>query len=545
MEQRWHWQKAVVPQEFLQTKEWQQLFSENRLLNDHMNQLSIRAEIVFEQQRMLEDEVNKMEEKYPELLQTNLPETQSKRKIPILILASLIFILGIFMSMPWKLLIFLVALGLISYPFYRRKTADVQKSNLSEIKGMWQEKLGQLDNVLAQIEEINQSKKNQMSEQQNLQKQILKFSKEQHLGTMNTFEVMKNYGQEVSDYQRLYDSFARKQERAKEIRQKLVEIDYEFEVAGDWLPLQDKSIIEKMILLSNFIQEMEQLKFARSYQQNTLLKQEINQLKKKKKKLLNDYNEQLKQVGLVYPSEVSGFLQKAKQTKIRLRRLKELETLLTPLFPKKRTREQLSNELYNYQEEQRQRLKIQVEELQKDGTLDELYQESSLLKTQLQQLLEQWGGLMVAANFLGDLSTEMSERQLPQLLKVAGYYLGILTQGNYQRILLNNDTLTLTDGVTDFPIYELSTGTKDQLIMAMRFAYLSLESKRAICPIIIDDGWLHYDHHRKYQLAKLLAEFGKNYQVICFSSDQEMVSYYQELQQSVNILKGVNNEKNS
>ncbi len=133
----------------------------------------------------------------------------------------------------------------------------------------------------------------------------------------------------------------------------------------------------------------------------------------------------------------------------------------------------------------------------------------------------------------------MSERQLPQLLKAAGHYLGVLTQNHYQEILLRNDTLTLTDGVTDFPIYELSTGTKDQLIMAMRFAYLSLESKRSICPIIIDDGWLHYDHQRKYQLAKLLADFGQNYQVICFSSDQEMVSYYQELQQSVNILKDV------
>ena len=110
----------------------------------------------------------------------------------------------------------------------------------------------------------------------------------------------------------------------------------------------------------------------------------------------------------------------------------------------------------------------------------------------------------------------MSERQLPQLLRAAGDYLGILTKGNYQKILLKNDTLTLTDGYTEFPIYELSTGTKDQLIMAMRFAYLSLEANRSICPIIIDDGWLHYDHQRKYQLAELLAKFGEKYQIICF-----------------------------
>ena len=163
----------------------------------------------------------------------------------------------------------------------------------------------------------------------------------------------------------------------------------------------------------------------------------------------------------------------------------------------------------------------------------------------MQELLEEWGAFEIAGTFLGDLSTEMSERQLPQLLKAAGDYLGILTKGNYQKILLKNDTLTLTDGYTDFPIYELSTGTKDQLIMAMRFAYLSLEANRSICPIIIDDGWLHYDHQRKYQLAELLAKFGEKYQIICFSSDKEMVSYYHEMNQTVKQLEGANNEKNS
>ncbi len=79
--------------------------------------------------------------------------------------------------------------------------------------------------------------------------------------------------------------------------------------------------------------------------------------------------------------------------------------------------------------------------------------------------------------------------------------------------------------------------------MAMRFAYLSLEANRSICPIIIDDGWLHYDHQRKYQLAELLAKFGEKYQIICFSSDKEMVSYYHEMNQIVKQLEGANNEK--
>lgn len=49
---------------------------------------------------------------------------------------------------------------------------------------------------------------------------------------------------------------------------------------------------------------------------------------------------------------------------------------------------------------------------------------------------------------------------------------------------------------------------------------------------------LHYDHQRKAQLAELFTKFGQKQQVICFSSDQEMVSYYQDLQQRVIALEG-------
>lgn len=557
LEQRWHWLRQQAPKEFFYTEEWQQLLTEHRSLSEKMNQLSIRSEIVEEQQLALETEINKIEEEHPELINSQPVSSQPKMNLKLIVISAIIIVIAFFISMPWKLVPFLFVVGNVAYYLYKQRETE-QKSNLAEVKGMWQEKLGQLDSVLAQIEELNQKNKKCFTEQQVFEKKIGEFSSRNHLAQMNTFEAMRTYGQEVSDYQRLLELFEQKQVRVKEIKQKLLLVESKLEIVKEWLPIHDRQLTEKMGLLAQFVEAMEQLKFARSYQQNTLLKQEINQLKKKQKTLLAEYNGQLQKAGLMYPSEVPVYLQKAKQTKTHLKRLTELTEMLTSLFPKSKTREQLSQELHTYQQEQyryqleekeiiekRQRLKIQVEELQRDGTLDELYQEASLVKSQLEQLFEEWGGLAIAATFLGDLSTEMSERQLPQLLKIAGDYLGILTKEHYHEILLQNDTLTLTDGSTEYPIYELSTGTKDQLIMAMRFAYLSLEAKRSICPIIIDDGWLHYDHQRKYQLAKLLAEFGKKYQVICFSSDKEMVSYYQELKQAVNILEGANNEKNS
>lgn len=71
--------------------------------------------------------------------------------------------------MPWKLVPFLFVVGNVAYYLYKQREIG-QKSNLAEVKGMWQEKLGQLDSVLAQIEELNQKNKKCFTEQQVFEK---------------------------------------------------------------------------------------------------------------------------------------------------------------------------------------------------------------------------------------------------------------------------------------------------------------------------------------------------------------------------------------
>jgi uncharacterized protein YhaN len=138
-----------------------------------------------------------------------------------------------------------------------------------------------------------------------------------------------------------------------------------------------------------------------------------------------------------------------------------------------------------------------------------------------------------------DLLTELSEQQLPSLLQYASSYFALLTNQRYQSIqVAEGQLVAVTKEQEMFYLHELSTGTKDQLMMAVRLAFLAVQGEQLICPIIIDDGWLHYDHQRKAQLAELFTKFGQKQQVICFSSDQEMVSYYQDLQQRVIALEG-------
>ena len=144
-----------------------------------------------------------------------------------------------------------------------------------------------------------------------------------------------------------------------------------------------------------------------------------------------------------------------------------------------------------------------------------------------------WSSRQLAASVLSDLTTELSEQQLPQLLEKASIYFKLLSNDRYHQVTLHEGQLVASNASDSYSIIDLSTGTKDQLIMAIRFGYLALQQNHPLSPIIIDDGWLHYDSARKERLAELFAEFGQYYQVICLSSDQEMVSYYHKYQQSV------------
>ncbi len=92
------------------------------------------------------------------------------------------------------------------------------------------------------------------------------------------------------------------------------------------------------------------------------------------------YSEQLTQAGLSYPSEVPVFLQKAKQAEQQMKRYNELSEMLTPLFPEELTKEIICKTAPTERKaiptparrkeasENRQRLQLQVEELQRDGT---------------------------------------------------------------------------------------------------------------------------------------------------------------------------------
>jgi uncharacterized protein YhaN len=102
------------------------------------------------------------------------------------------------------------------------------------------------------------------------------------------------------------------------------------------------------------------------------------------------------------------------------------------------------------------------------------------------------------------MDTELPENMagLVRELTVGRYELIEVVDGNYAlRSAVKGAALT-----TD----ELSTGTRDQLYLAMRLAYLRLLFPTVRPPLILDDPLVHCDPARRRAVLRLLAEYASD-----------------------------------
>ena len=498
-------------------------------------------EVAFlsEQVSKLDQEVNQFEQKHPELLnQANKVQTGWL----VAGLGVLLVLVAFFLSTPLKvggmIIGILLIAGGLGWQFYR------QKQQPTYIKPLWQEKLLQLDQMNAELAAAKQS-----LAQREQQSQQLRNSLQPSFGTNTDIYSWRHM---LHEYQMTLADFLNKGEQLQQLQQQQISYQqteqtyrHAFDFLMAWLPLADKDLMQRLNSTKDFAEEMQELKMARLQQPSTLLAQQLRRVKENRNTLIEKYQAALGKLGLSHPSEIPLWMKQWEQELQQQARKKELTQILSELFPVDVTLAQWQQQMHATQQqqvalevelaqltEQKQRNQLQIEQLQVDGILDELYQEESRLISEIQELALTWSTNKVLASLLSDLATEISDQQLPQLLGQASHYFQLLTNGRYQTVLFKDGILHVVSEQGTFDIYTLSTGTKDQLIMAVRFAYLSLQ-KEQLSPIIIDDGWLHYDSSRKAQLAQLFAEFGQKQQVICLSSDQEMVSYYQSLHQTV------------
>lgn len=503
----------------------------------------LRLEWLDEQIQTLEEEIKALEQQLPELLQNK--SLKQKLSWVCFGLAGLILTLSFLVNgqlkgISWAFSIASLLLGL----FFSQ-----QQNKAKQQKPLWQEKLAK-KNELAFERANKREKVTQITQQILVEKNQLQPLFGQETRVEKWPAMLDEYNQAVTLFLALKHELQELAPQKKTLSAALEEYAAAFTDYQAWLPLAGSDLSERYQLLESFNDEMQAMKLERAQNPATVLAEQLRRQKNNREELFVKFAPLLRTFGLTSPLDVPLWSKQWQEKIQKFERKEELSKLLQPLFPAKITRRQLEQQIHeltekqallqeDYQEdlETKQRLKLQLEQLQADGTLDELYQEETKLKSQIETAMVKWGTNRLLSVFLEDLANELSEQQLPEMLHQATHYFNLLTSQRYEQVTLNDGQLEVLQNGEKQTIYQLSTGTKDQLIMALRFAYLSLQKDRILSPIIIDDGWLHYDRKRKRQLAELFVTFGQDYQIICLSSDQEMVSYYQEFNQAVKNMK--------
>lgn len=153
---------------------------------------------------------------------------------------------------------------------------------------------------------------------------------------------------------------------------------------------------------------------------------------------------------------------------------------------------------------------------------------------EMRELTEGFLHLYVSAWALSEAIESYRREHKAPLLKRADELFPQLTCGKFTRleVTINGEDEPTLVGVRandeTVPVNLMSTGTREQLYLALRLAslerYVELHGPM---PVILDDVVLHSDPKRKTAILRALADLGRSTQVIAFTHDPQVIALAQ------------------
>ncbi|EHA0863496.1 AAA family ATPase [Listeria monocytogenes] len=478
------------------------------------------------------------------------PKTSKTKTMVSLGIFAVAFVLMIVFQAIWSVALVFVSALIVGYAFITTgKSSPTNNEHIlafleqKKIRQEWQQLLNEMDMVASQMAELRAAE-NKLSE--NIYQHTMElrhfFS---DLGINS--EPSSNWLYELS----VYKKNSEKRQLAMELISKLEPLAekqeaYRARLENLKLPIDYTDTEEKITFLRQGLlyyrnHLTENAKLAEKLEQVTmqldLVKQDLLLVKKEKADLLERAN----------VSNEEDFRMAAMRVKEEQKWRERLVLIEAQLEPEKREalnryenqatikekELQLEESLRQIELEQEQlhaSLAAQnhaIDKLEEGGTFAVLMQEFYSEKSKLQQISAEWTETKLALQMLQNTMQQLQEGKLPKTLKLASEYFNHLTSGNYRKVYLQDNRLQVEskDSIPFFP-EELSQATKEQLYLAIRFALIDVIHKDFPLPIIIDDGFVHFDSSRMGQMMQLLQKRKSENQVIFFTCHQETRKYF-------------------
>lgn len=545
-EQRWHWESKRPPDSFSkamkeQVEVWQRAESSQDAA------LSAIETAISEKERRkgdLEHALERLEKEHPYLKDGKTQKTAGK--LPLILLAAAL-LAAVFTRWHWPFLLAALLAGAAA--FFQRTRHSPNK-----VKDNWQQLLYQLDQTQQQLNELEVQKQKSTAVKMKRRSEVLQFAEHHHLGTFQQVSEWANASRQTE-----IDRYLTLLKEADEEKRQLAALEKSQEEAARsvapwrvWADAEAADLLGAYRALEKAASEMEKIRFAEKQQATNRIQEKIQAKKQEIEHAKQAAAPLLKKAKLTDDFEIPAFLNSLDQTQQKRQRLAELEQQLNQMAPdfsrepqngwtaeriaqQQQTAESARAELQqrkNALTEKRQTLAFQIKQQKADGTLADLYQERAERKSRIKELFDRYTAARLSALMFARILTQKETSSLPQVLKEAGRYFTQLTNGHYCDLFLKEDELFVrTEKLDTFHVYELSSGAKDQLMFALRLAFIRLMSTKKRFPVIIDDGWLHYDEKRKQAMIELLSEFAQNEQVILLTSDEFLKRWFASHQQ--------------
>lgn len=160
--------------------------------------------------------------------------------------------------------------------------------------------------------------------------------------------------------------------------------------------------------------------------------------------------------------------------------------------------------------------------LMNEQGLTALLAERENIVAEIASLSKDWSRLAVARNLLLTAKSRFESERQTGVVRSAGEIFRAVTGGAYSGITVSLDDETVgavsRDGAVRNPETELSRGTREQLYLALRLAYILDHGAQAEkLPVIMDDILVNFDAARAARTAEALANFAREHQVLFFT----------------------------
>lgn len=157
--------------------------------------------------------------------------------------------------------------------------------------------------------------------------------------------------------------------------------------------------------------------------------------------------------------------------------------------------------------------------MEADGDPARWSAQEAVLTAKIARMQRRLDALNLALDALSQANDTLQTRFSPQLNRLAGQYMARLTDGRYDQVLLDQNmqvTARQAGQAINRPLQTLSSGTGDQLYLAIRLAICDLVLPPE-APLVLDDALAVFDDARMGAALSLLQELSHQRQILLFT----------------------------